>query len=269
MDVYEELVRLKREGRRCALVTIVGGDVPDEAGKLVVREDGTTFGSLGLAGVEKEAVARALAVIASEKAQTASVTGSVQSGEEESSATVDLFIEPVISSPTLYLFGAGQTGLETGRVARVAGFEVVVIDFRPELATVARFPDAREIIAEDLPSAMARIQPAPTSFIFIATPSHVTDTHVLRWALGTRARYIGMIGSRSKIAGMYQDLKISGVPQEALARVHAPVGLDIGAETPGEIAVAVVAEMIACRRSGVPAGGPCRQSRHSRDGVAA
>lgn len=251
MDIYEEVVRLKKEGRRCALVTVIAvqnSEMPIEPAKMVVREDSSTFGSLNIGSVESAIITAALTVIAEEKPQVA--TFNVPRGDDiTSQGSFEVFIEPVVSAPTLYVFGAGQTGLKTYEVARLAGFEVVVIDFRAEFANRERFPEARDVIADDLPTAMSKVRPSSTSFIFIVTPSHVTDTHVLRWAIGTPAQYIGMIGSRSKVAAMFQELKISGVDSAEFERIHAPVGLDINAETPGEIAVAVVAEMISRRRN--------------------
>ena len=148
----------------------------------------------------------------------------------------------------LYIFGAGHVGLSTYHSARAAGFEVVVVDDREAFANRERYPEAKEILVAELDAAMAQLTLSASSYVLIVTPSHQLDMHVLRWAVGTPARYIGMIGSKRKVTGIFHELQKEGVAAERFQHVHAPVGLDIGAQTPEEIAVSVVAEMIACRR---------------------
>jgi xanthine dehydrogenase accessory factor len=162
--------------------------------------------------------------------------------------SLDVYVEPIIPAPVVYLFGAGHVGLITAKMARIAGFETVIADDRPEFANPERFPGAREIHAEAFATTMEKLSPNPRSMIFIATRCHELDGEVLRWALGTAAGYIGMIGSRRKVLTVYGRLQAEGFPMEAFERVHAPVGLPIGADTPEEIAVSVVAELIAWRR---------------------
>lgn len=162
--------------------------------------------------------------------------------------TFDLFIEAIRPTPVAYIFGAGHIGALTARAAALARIEVEVIDDRPEFACAERFPDARAIHAEDFDAAMAKLQPDRRSLIFIAARGHEYDARVLRWAVETPAAYIGMIGSKRKILTIYRKLRADGVTDEQLDRVHAPVGLNIGACNPEEIAIAVVAEMIACIR---------------------
>jgi xanthine dehydrogenase accessory factor len=146
------------------------------------------------------------------------------------------------------VFGAGHVGLGVYRVARIAGFEVMVADDRDTYANRERFPEAKEILTGDMDSILARLSPSAASFVVIATRGHRDDMRVLRWAVGTPARYVGMLGSRRKVLTIFRTLREEGIDAAALERVYAPVGLDIGAATPEEIAVAVVAELIACRR---------------------
>jgi xanthine dehydrogenase accessory factor len=134
------------------------------------------------------------------------------------------------------------------RVAANAGFDLIVTDDRSSYATKERFPAAQEIHALDFDEAMSKLDPNETSYIVIVTRGHRDDMHILRWAVQTRARYIGMIGSKRKVIEIFKTLQKEGLPAHLFDRVHAPVGLDIGAITPEEIAVAITAELIAIRR---------------------
>jgi xanthine dehydrogenase accessory factor len=125
---------------------------------------------------------------------------------------------------------------------------VVVVDDRESYANRERFPEAKDVYAEDFERALSQLAPNHSSYVVIVTRGHRDDMRVLRWAVGTPAKYIGMIGSQRKVIAIYKQLENEGVSPEQLARVYAPVGLDIGAVTPEEIAIAIIAEMIAIRR---------------------
>ncbi len=254
MDIYEEIVRLRREGRKGALATIINvrGSIPSFAtAKMLVRDDGSIAGTIGGGCVEAEVWQAAREVMEQEKPRSLTFdlnqnpkydTGLVCGG------TLEVFIEPVLPISVLYLFGAGHVAHNVYQIARVAGFDVVVVDDRENYANRQRFPEAREILADDFDRAVAQLTPGEAAFIVIVTRGHRDDMRVLRWAVGTRAGYIGMIGSKRKVVSIYRELEKEGIPAAAFDRVHAPVGLDIGAVTPEEIAVAIVAEMIAFRR---------------------
>jgi len=254
MDIYEEIVKLRQEGRRGAVATIVNvrGSIPSfKTAKMLVRDDGSIVGTIGGGCVEADVWRAAREVMESEKPSTLTFdlnqdpkydTGLVCGG------TLDIFVEPVLPPAVLYLFGAGHVAINLYKVARNAGFEVVVADDREAYANRERFPEAREIFAEDFDRAMARISPAEASYIVIATRGHRDDMRILRWAVQTPARYVGMIGSRRKTITIFKELQQEGIAAERFNRVHAPVGLDIGAVTPEEIAVAIAAELIAIRR---------------------
>jgi xanthine dehydrogenase accessory factor len=254
MDIYEQIVQLRREGRRGAVATItnVRGSIPSfQTAKMLVRDDGSIAGTIGGGCVEAEVWQAAREVMEEEKPRTLTFnlnnnpkydTGLVCGG------TLDVFIEPVLPPALLYIFGAGHVAYNLYKVATIAGFDVVVVDDREAYANRERFPDAHEIIAEDFEAVTARLDPPETSYIVIVTRGHRDDMRVLRWALNTRARYLGMIGSRRKTISIYKELEKEGVATKKFANVHAPVGLEIGAVTPEEIAVSIVAEMIAVRR---------------------
>jgi xanthine dehydrogenase accessory factor len=163
--------------------------------------------------------------------------------------SLDVFVEAIRPAPVLYVFGAGHVGVVTARAARLAGLDVVVVDDRPEFANADRFPDAQAVHAGDFEQTMATLRPNARALIFIATRCHEMDGRVLRWAIDTPAGYVGMIGSKRKVNVVFKTLVAEGVAADKLGRVHAPVGLDIGAGTPEEIAISVVAEMIAHLRN--------------------
>ena len=254
MDIYEEIVRLRQQGRRAAVATIVNvrGSIPSfETAKMLVRDDGSILGTVGGGCVEAEVWQAAREVMESEKPQTLTFnlnhdpkydTGLVCGG------TLDIFIEPVLPPAELYLFGAGHVAVNVYKVAKNAGFDVNIVDDRELYANRERFPEAKNVIVEDFEAAMSRLDPNETSYIVIATRGHKDDMRVLRWAVQTRARYIGMIGSKRKAITVFRELVKEGLPEHLFERVHSPVGLDIGAITPEEIAVAITAELIAVRR---------------------
>ena len=254
MDIYEEIVKLRQEGRRGAVATIVNvrGSIPSfETAKMLVRDDGSVAGTIGGGCVEAEIWQAAREVMESEKPRTLTFnlnqdpkydTGLVCGG------TLDIFVEPVLPPALLYIFGAGHVSVNLYKVARSAGFDVTVVDDRETYANRERFPEAKEIIAEDFDRAMARLNPGEAAYLVIVTRGHRDDMRVLRWAVQTPARYIGMIGSRRKTITIFKELTKEGLSPELFKRVHAPVGLDIGAITPEEIAVAITAELIAARR---------------------
>jgi xanthine dehydrogenase accessory factor len=256
-DVFEEAARLRREGRKAALATIVEirGSVPSfETAKMLVRDDGSTVGSVGGGCVEAEVWAAAQDAMREETSRLLSFdltddesvadTGLICGGK------LDIYVEPVLPVPRVVIFGAGHISTHVSRVATVAGFRSWIVDDRPIYANATRFPEAEHIFDESFEAAFSQIRPEANTYLVIVTRGHNQDEDVLRWAVGTDARYIGMIGSKRKVATIFRKLETEGVSKERLAAVHAPIGLDIGAVVPEEIAVAIVAEMIHERRAG-------------------
>jgi xanthine dehydrogenase accessory factor len=254
MNIYEQIVKLQREGRKGAVATIVNarGSIPSfQSAKLLVRDDGSIAGTIGGGCVEAEVWQAAREVIAQEKPRTLSFdlnqdpkydTGLVCGG------SLEIFIEPVLPMPLLYIFGAGHVAIELFKAACNAGFDCIVTDDREAYANATRFPNARQIIAKDFDAAFAELMPGESSYVVIVTRGHRDDMRVLRWAVQTPVRYIGMVGSKRKVITVFRELTREGLSPELFDRVHSPVGLDIGAVTPEEIAVSIVAELIAVRR---------------------
>jgi len=258
MDIYAEIAKLRKEGRKAALATIiqVQGSIPSyESSKILVRDDGSIVGTVGGGCVEAEVWAVAQDVMREEKPRRLHFNLNNQPEYDEGlicGGSLDIFVEPILATPTAYIFGGGHVSLYLAKVASVAGFDVVVADDRASFANQERFPDATETHAGPWEEVFPRLKINDFSYLVLVTRGHSGDLTCLRWALSTPARYIGMIGSRRKFIEIAKVLEGEGVPAEKIERVHSPVGLDIGAITPEEIAVAIVAEMIAVRRDATP-----------------
>lgn len=258
MDIFAEIAKLRKEGRKAALATIieVQGSIPSyESSKILIRDDGSIVGTVGGGCVEAEVWSVAQDVMREEKprrlhfnlnAHPEYDTGLVCGG------SLDIFVEPILSTPTLYLFGGGHISLHVSKIASLAGFDTVIADDREAFANKERFPHATETHAGDWQEIFPRLKPNEFSYLVIATRGHKGDLACLRWAVTTPARYIGMVGSKRKLIEFHKALESEGVSVTELERVHSPVGLAIGALTPEEIAVAIVAEMIAVRHGAVP-----------------
>src|SRR5207302_9038766 len=160
---------------------------------------------------------------------------------------MDVYIEPIEPSPELYIVGAGHVGFHLARVAHEVGFRVHVVDDREKFANRERFPDAVEIVVEDVPAWIARASLPAHAYAVIVTRGHTNDLEALRALAPRELRYLGLIGSRAKSARIYEPIAEDKLPAETLKHVHAPVGLDIGAVTPQEIAVSSLAELIAVK----------------------
>src|SRR2546425_8886023 len=199
MDIYEQIVKLRGEGRRGAVATIVNvrGSIPSfKTAKMLVRDDGSIVGTIGGGCVEAEVWQAAREVMESEKPRTLTFdlnqdpkydTGLVCGG------TLEIFIEPVLPPAELYIFGAGHVAASLYKVARIAGFDITVVDDREVYASRERFPEAQEVIAEDFDKVTSRLQPSESSHIVIVTGGHRDDVRGLAAAGQTPARYIGTL----------------------------------------------------------------------------
>jgi xanthine dehydrogenase accessory factor len=254
-EVFAALGEALSRGEEAALVTIVSsnGSTPQRVGaKMLVFADGRIVGTVGGGCYEHDAIGKARQVLTSRKAVTvkydlnddfAEETGLVCGGQME------VFIEPIEASPAVYIFGAGHVGYYLARMAHEAGFGVHVIDDRAAFANTERFPFAASVVVDDIAGWLERTQLPSTAYAVIVTRGHRNDLDVLRAIAPRHLRYIGLIGSRAKVARLYdQLLSETEVDPALLERIHAPIGLDLGAVTPQEIAVSITAELIAVRR---------------------
>ena len=264
MDVFEEIVRIRRLGQRAALATIVhtNGSIPSyEASRMLIRDDGSILGTVGGGCVEAEVWAAAKEVIQSEHARKMTFNLNHEAGYDSGlicGGTLEIFVEPILPRPMLYIFGGGHISAAVASVAHQAGFSIGIVDDRDTFANVERFPMSAEIYTS-YEDAFEKIRPNSATYIVIVTRGHKDDMRVLSWAMETESRgfspcYIGMIGSKRKVASVYKALETAGISPGKFEHVHAPIGLDIGALTPEEIAVSITAELIAVRRhaAGLP-----------------
>ena len=255
MDVFEELVEMRRQGRKAALCTIVEveGSIPSfQSAKMLIRDDGSMVGTIGGGCTEAEVWTAAREVMETEKPRMLSFRLNQQAAYDNGlicGGQLNVYIEPVLPIPTAYVFGGGHISKSLSKVASLAGFRTVVVDDREAYANAERFPEAVETIAEDYEAVFPRLEVTESTYIVIVTRGHKDDMTVLRWAAQTEARYVAMIGSKRKTIEVVKHLLGEGVPLDRLERIHAPMGFDIGAVTPEEIAVSVVAEMIHHRRN--------------------
>ena len=254
-EVFAALGEALSRGEEAALVTIVSsnGSTPQRVGaKMLVFGDGRIVGTVGGGCYEYDAIGVAKQVLATRQARTvkydlnddfAEETGLVCGGQME------VFIEPIEASPAVYIFGAGHVGFYLARLIQEAGFSVHVIDDRAAFANAERFPNATSVVMDDIPQWLARTAIPATAYAVIVTRGHRNDLDVLREIAPRELRYVGLIGSRAKVARLYEAVMAEGkIAPHQLERIHAPIGLDIGAVTPQEIAVSIAAELIAGRR---------------------
>ncbi len=254
MDLFEEIVRMRKAGQRGALATIVhtNGSIPSyESSRMLVREDGSVSGTIGGGCVEAEVWAAAKEVMQQEQPRKMTFNLNHDADYDVGlicGGTLEIFVEPLLPQPMLYIFGGGHVSLAVARAASAAGFGIGVIDDRAAFANSERFPMATEVHIS-YEEAFEKLKPNASSYLLIVTRGHKDDMRVLAWAVRTPARYIGMIGSKRKVISVYKALEREGYSPEEFERVNAPVGLDIGALSPEEIAVSIAAELIAVRRN--------------------
>jgi xanthine dehydrogenase accessory factor len=255
MDLYDEIVRLRGLGQKCAVATIVqvNGSIPSfESAKILVREDGSFMGTVGGGCVEAEVWNAAREVIETEKPRHLSFSLGQDAAYDEGlicGGQLNIFVEPVIPQPRAFIFGGGHVSKGISKIATLAGFSTSIIDNREAFANKERFPEAEATYAEEYEDVFPKLPVNSSSYIIIVTRGHRDDMRVLRWAVNTPAKYIAMIGSKRKTISVVHELEKEGISREAFDKVFAPMGLEIGAEMPEEIAISVVAEMIAIRRA--------------------
>ena len=254
-EILKEALGRNNKGETIALVTIVEtkGSTPREVGaKMVVGKDGLIAGTIG-GGITEAKVIEEVKQALKEgkgklltyhltKEQAALDEGAICGGD------MKVFIDVLQPKEEVLIFGAGHIAVYVSRLAKMVGFKVTVIDRRKEFANQDRFPEADEIIAEDTEKALRHLNIAPSTYIIVVTRGHLKDEEVLASVVRSNAAYIGMIGSRKKNATVFQHLEEQGISAQELKKVHVPIGMDIGAQTPEEIAVSIMAEIIQVRR---------------------
>ena len=257
-DVLEAPLRAERDGEPAALVTVIAteGSTPQKAGaKMLVYADGRIVGTIGGGCVEAEMTWRARQAIDERRPQNASYDLTPDQAGEDGlvcGGRMQVFIEPVEGTPTLCLFGAGHVSQPLARLAKGAGFRVEVVDDRVKFCNRERFPEADLVVADAIAAGARQMTIGRNTYAVVVTRGHGGDTEALAAVLGRGVRFVGLLGSRPKLVHVVTALEDRGVPPEELAQVRCPLGVEIGAVTPEEIAVSVLAEMIAVRRGIAP-----------------
>lgn len=247
MNIYNEIVKAQSNKKDFAVLTIVksDGSVPrHENSKMIVFKSGGAYGTIGGGSLEKLSMDEALKAIEKGESKLLKVKSNNSSGMV-CGGNAEVFIEVHKLKPQLILCGAGHVNKAISYIADTVGFDITVMDSRPEWANKQRFPEANNIIIdEDMGEALKEQSSNENTFFVIATWDHKWDEDALRSVLKKQHKYIGMIASRRKVEEIFSQLKSEGVDQSSLDSVFTPVGLDIKAETPEEIAISVMAEII-------------------------
>lgn len=255
--VYQAILDALRAGKPAAVATVVevGGSAPRGAGaKMLVFADGSTVGTVGGGGVEARVIEEAKAAIAEGRGREVHYRlQDPQRGDPGvCGGDMRILIEVLPPRPTLLILGAGHLGLAVAELGAFLGYRIVVMDERPDMATPERFPWADACITGDLAEEVARFPVNESTYVVMVTPHYTQDAAVLAALAGRPVAYVGLIGSRRRSALTFQKAREQGVPEDWLSRVYTPIGLDIGAETPREIAVSILAEIIAVQRGKAP-----------------
>jgi len=241
--IFKKVVEISRRGGSGILATVVNdnlwraGDIP----RIFIDPDGERIGSLlDIRELEDSLLEEMDGILNSRQP-------GIEIYHDEEGNDVELFLEPVMSEPTLFIFGGGHVSTQIAPLACLVGFKVVVIDDRPEFADPEKFPGAVEVYNYPFEGVMDKFDVNESSYIVIVTRGHIHDKTVLTQSLKTEAKYLGMIGSRRKRNIIYEKLSEEGFTQDDIDRVHSPIGINIGAETPEEIAISIIAELIQVR----------------------
>jgi xanthine dehydrogenase accessory factor len=272
-EIMREVMAAQADGPPLLLVTVVrapeGGEAPVGA-KLLLRRDGSSAGSLGGGPLEAAVVADGPEGLRHRGVQAFFYAADGRRlGRREAEAAADAYqVMMEIHEPpaTLVIVGGGHIGKALATMAHLCGFAVVVIDDRTDYANAERFPEAERVICGDFAAVLRDYPIDATTYVVTVTRGHKHDEESLRVVAASPAAYVGMIGSRRRAGAVLQHLVDGGLDPEAAARVHTPIGLDIAAETPEEIAVAIMAEVIQVRRSrpGAGSGRPMREVKGPR-----
>ena len=260
-DPYGLALELLERREAFCLATVVAagrdsGAMPGE--KLLVRPDGEAHGTIGGAALSAGVARAAVEQLASGEIRLARLTGdgallpdrAARRTGEVAAGEVEVSLEPMVPPDQLVIFGAGHIGQPLCRLAAVLGYEVTIVDDRERFANAERFPDARKVLVEPFEQAIQGVPITPWTYLVLVTRGHEHDEATLRHVVGSPAPYIGMIGSRRRVLVVFERLRALGVPEEFIRRIYAPIGIDLGARTPEEIALAILAEIVCVKRGG-------------------
>jgi len=272
LPIWAEAVAAAAGGSPVVVATLIRAPAVDSppggrslGAKMLVRRDGSRLGDLGGGPFEEAVAADARAALSAARRAAVQALYYTSGGERarglvaQPDAAYQVMLEVVEAKPVLLVVGAGHIGQALTRLGEYVGFSVAVLDDRPAFASRERLPEADRILCDDLVESLRRFPIDSNTCVVLVSRGHKEDELALREVATSDAAYVGMIGSRRRVTAVLQHLADDGFPEEALARVRTPIGLDIGAETPEEIAVSIIAEIIQARRGGT--GRPMSEQR--------
>ena len=248
MDIFEEIVTIKNAGTPAVLATVIEslGSAPGKpCARMLIKADGSIVGTIGGGAIEKKITDEAIALMRSSESKL--LRYNLEELGMSCGGAMSVFLEPLKTAPDLIIFGAGHIGNALSKIGKMLVFTTIVVDNRPEFANKERLPWADKVIADDYHKALQELIFSDTTYLVILTHRHAHDFEILDHCTKQNFRYLGMIGSRKKVAKAFQQLREKGIDEEILKRIHAPIGIEIGADTPEEIAVAIAAELVAVR----------------------
>jgi xanthine dehydrogenase accessory factor len=248
MDIFEEIIAAKKANTPVVLATVVEslGSAPREEGaRMLVKRDGSTVGTIGGGAVEKKVLDEALAMMGA--AAPKLVKYELKDIGMSCGGGMSVFLEPLLPAPQLIIFGAGHIGSALSQIGKMLDFNVTVIDNRPDFANAKRLPWADTVLAEDYAKVLGDLSYSDGTYMIIVTHKHAHDFEILEQLINKPFRYLGMIGSRTKVATVFQQLRDRGIAEEVIKKIHSPIGISIGANTPAEIAISIAAELVAVR----------------------
>ena len=251
--VYEAALEAIRQGEPAAVATVIAarGSTPrGVSAKMLIYAGGRTVGTVGGGGVEARVIKEAQAAIAEGTPRELDyrLVDEEQGDAGICGGDVRIFIEVLTPRPTLLIVGGGHVGQAVAELGGFLGYRIAVLDERPEMVTPERFPWAGTRLVGDPAQRVGEFPLDEHTCVVMVTPHHALDEQVLAALAGRPVAYVGLIGSRRRTAHTFERARQAGVPEELLERVHTPIGLDIGAETPREIAVSILAEIVAVQR---------------------
>ncbi|MCC6266256.1 MAG: XdhC family protein [Dehalococcoidia bacterium] len=251
LEITKRLLRAAEGGEPVFLASVLeSGPRPLVPGaRMLVERSGERLGSLGDTALDDALAAYAPDAFAAHIAATLYVTPGALSERTAKGATA-VYVEVVEAKPVFLIVGAGHIGRSLAKLADFLDFHVAILDDRDDFASSERVPEADEVLCEDFEEALKKYPIGPSTYITLVTRGHKQDELSLRTCLGRGAAYLGMIGSRRRTGAVLEHLREDGFDPEELARVRTPIGLSIGAETPEEIAISIMAEVIMLRRGG-------------------
>ncbi len=252
-NFFEKIAELKKSGELTAfgIVIKIEGSTPRKVGaKMVVLKDGRTVGTLGGGDLEKRVIEEAINAIKQKQPRIASFTLDIEKGNLDMmcGGKLDVYIEPIFPNEKVVIFGAGHITRSLAPLMKLTGFQVSVVEDSPDLLQKDKFPETEDLVLTDMEQFARDLPSDPGTYIVLLSRGYSRDKAILCQLIRKDFKYMGMIGSLRKINTMKGDLQKEGIPEEAFSKLKAPIGLDVGAETPEEIAISIAAEIIAAKK---------------------